>query len=82
MAIRRPDGSRTCRPRSNGAHRGPLRRIVGGSYDGPTFVEVLECGHTQLPVRDLIGETNAARRRCRKCKRGAAVDVDPASLSD
>ena len=32
--------------------------------------EVLECGHSQPPVCDLIGETNAVRRRCWRCKRG------------
>lgn len=30
--------------------------------------EVLECGHDQAPVQDLVGETNAVRRRCSKCK--------------
>jgi hypothetical protein len=39
--------------------------------------EVLECGHDQPPVQDLIGETNAVRRRCAKCKRGAPPDVTP-----
>lgn len=50
---------------------GPLRRIVDHVYtaEWPNLLqELLECGHTQLPVRDLIGETNAVRRRCRQCK--------------
>jgi hypothetical protein len=48
-------------------------RCVEGGWE-----EVLECGHAQHPVHDLIGETNAVRRRCRKCKRGAPPDVAPA----
>ena len=30
-------------------------------------VEILECGHEQRPRQDCFGETNAVRRRCRKC---------------
>lgn len=41
----------------------PLRRIVG-YHRG---LEMLECGHEQLEVSDIIGPTNATRRRCRKC---------------
>ena len=37
--------------------------------------EVLECGHCQMPVHDLIGETNAVRRRCAKCKAGKPPNV-------
>jgi hypothetical protein len=48
-------------------NRAPLRKIVG--YDGHR--EVLECGHTQNPREDFIGETNAVRRRCQKCAAGS-----------
>lgn len=46
----------------------PLRKITGHrrDYRGVLF-EVLECGHEQLPVKDIIGETNAYRRRCIRC---------------
>jgi hypothetical protein len=30
-------------------------------------LEVLECGHKAIPRSDIFGETNASRRRCRKC---------------
>ena len=56
------------RPRSNGARSGPLRKIVSTEYRGDTPFETLECGHTIMAKRDLMGFTNAARRRCRKCK--------------
>ena len=61
------------RPRSNGASSGPLRRIVSegvNEHGGQT--ETLECGHTILRKHDLMGPTNAVRRRCRKCKKEAA----------
>jgi hypothetical protein len=48
----------------------PLRKIVGYAgdkkYPALTY-ELLECGHKMLPRRDMFGETNAYRRRCRKC---------------
>lgn len=44
--------------------RYPLRKIVGNDEDGR---EVLECGHTQSAVWDMIGPTYAARRRCKSC---------------
>jgi transcription elongation factor Elf1 len=51
-----------------GRKRYPLRKIVKTRRDEHGLVvEVLECGHEQRPVQDFIGETNAARRRCRKC---------------
>lgn len=56
------------RPRSNGAHTGPLRKIIATEYKGDTPFETLECGHTLMAKRDLMGFTNAVRRRCRKCK--------------
>jgi hypothetical protein len=56
------------RPRSNGALTGPLRKIVSTEYKGDAPFETLECGHTIMAKRDLMGFTNAARRRCWKCK--------------
>lgn len=56
------------RPRTNGARSGPLRKIVSVEYKGQTPYETLECGHTNMAKRDLMGFTNATRRRCRKCK--------------
>lgn len=56
----------------------PLRKIVGyESHDvsltpgQPMFLEheKLECGHLVLPKQDIFGETNATRRRCRKCRK-------------
>lgn len=59
------------RPRSNGAHTGPLRKIVSTEYKGDAPFETLECGHTIMAKRDLMGFTNAIRRRCWKCKQEA-----------
>lgn len=56
------------RPRSNGSHTGPLRKIVSTCYTGGAPLETLECGHEIMAKRDLMGFTNAIRRRCRKCK--------------
>jgi hypothetical protein len=61
------------RPRTNGAGSGPLRKIVSegvNEWGGQT--ETLECGHIILRKHDLMGPTNAVRRRCRKCKKEAA----------
>lgn len=46
----------------------PLRAITGYT-ESPAGapLEVLECGHTQHIRQDMIGETVAARRRCRQC---------------
>lgn len=41
---------------------------------GPLPREVLECGHVRPPVSDLVGRTNAARRRCPRCKEGKPAD--------
>lgn len=55
------------------ANRHPLRKIVDhvyGDEDGEfmsLLFEVLECGHRQTTKQDFVGETNAERRRCRKC---------------
>jgi hypothetical protein len=71
--------------------RGPLRRIVdfrslplGTGTRGPIVGarcghEVLECGHVRLPREDMIGPTNAVRRRCRACADGEPphVEIEP-----
>lgn len=47
---------------------GPLRRIVGERVDDNGVMrERLECGHEVPRREDVIGATNAARRRCRHC---------------
>lgn len=56
----------------------PLRRIVGHmpNPDFPSLtVEILECGHWQRPVTDFYGETNAYKRRCKKCGKGLPPDL-------
>lgn len=61
------------------ARSGPLRKVVGfvgmpvnqGAH--LRTHELLECGHTQPPVRDVFGETAAGRRRCRGCAAGIAA---------
>lgn len=64
-------GSLNPNPSNNGSDRGPLRKVVD-MVDDPQFrgvrLELLECGHTQLPKSDIIGHRPAVRRRCRKCK--------------
>jgi hypothetical protein len=61
-----------------GAKAFPLRKIVGSkqveiltAQGKSTGVfrqhEILECGHTQVPRTDFVGETNASARRCGKC---------------
>lgn len=57
------------RPRSNGSGGGPLRKIVSTEYKGCIPWETLECGHEAMAKRDLMGFTNATRRRCNECKR-------------
>lgn len=52
------------RPRPN---RCALRRVVGRA---PTGYEVLECQHEVWPRSDIIGPTNAERRRCSSCGTG------------
>lgn len=59
------------RPRSNGSKSGPLRKIVSTDYRGDIPYETLECGHEQAAKRDLMGFTNAVRRRCHYCGRDA-----------
>lgn len=58
------------RPRSNGAKTGPLRRVVDSWYVDNRLFERYECGHEAEAKRDLMGYTNAARRRCRTCLAG------------
>ena len=50
--------------------KAPLRKIVRrfwGGQNGNLPMEELECGHTQMQKQDIIGPTNAYRRRCKKC---------------
>lgn len=54
----------------NGSDGGPLRKIVGICWVGGVRMECYECGHIAMPKSDIIGETNASRRRCHRCKSG------------
>lgn len=56
------------RPRSNGARSGPLRKIVATWHVGAFRMERYECGHEREAKRDLMGYTNATRRRCGQCR--------------
>lgn len=56
--------------KNNRANRAPLRRVVDWETLKGICVETLECGHKQHRKKDIYGETNAVRRRCRKCERG------------
>lgn len=53
----------------------PLRLVVEHFVQLPDFPllrgERLECGHIVVQKRDMIGPTNAYRRRCGKCAREA-----------
>ncbi len=63
--------------RSDARKSGVLTTIIGevhqrlGFTEGGTEIlarrEVLLCGHIVRVVEDIYGETNAYRRRCRKC---------------
>lgn len=55
------------RPRSNGSRSGPLRRIVETWYVNGVRMERYECGHEREAKRDLMGYTNAVKRRCKRC---------------
>lgn len=61
------------RPRLTGkTNRDPLRKIVGrDENEHGVPLEVLECGHKQPVRNDMIGPTNAYRRRCRRCAAAA-----------
>jgi len=76
------------------AKKGPLKKILARAVFPPGFphshdlettckipYEVLECGHIQLPVSDIYGETNAYRRRCRACQRKDLPHVDVSDYS-
>lgn len=61
--------------------KGPLRKVLGRievpiEPGSSTFLieELYECGHHRLPKHDIIGETNAYRRRCHKCALGVPPD--------
>lgn len=57
--------------KANLNQRCPLRKITGYEnipvLGGYLQYEILECGHKQSVKTDIYGETNANRRRCRKC---------------
>lgn len=55
-------------PRPKTVNRDPLRKIVDGYRTcGGIWMEILECGHEQAQKHDLMGPTNAVRRRCWRC---------------
>lgn len=71
--------------RKGGRHRplqkrplAPLRKIVAMWSDWPSSImqELLECGHVVQQRSDIIGPTNAYRRRCRRCLKGDPPDRD------
>lgn len=71
------------RKRVGKVNRDPLRKIVGyvninvSQTPGKEMYlqhEQLECGHAVLPRHDIIGETNAASRRCWRCAREVQND--------
>jgi hypothetical protein len=68
------------RKHSNGSDRGPLRKVIETrhiAWNGITIArELLECGHLIPCRKDFVGPTNAARRRCGKCKLGHDRDVE------
>lgn len=51
----------------------PLRKVIQrnltGDYKGIHFnrLHLLECGHMVPPSRDMYGELNSERQRCRLC---------------
>ena len=70
-------------PQNNGSDGGPLRKVLGTVPDKKyrsVMLELLECGHTQLPKSDIIGHRPASRRRCRKCKLGRPADAQPTEM--
>ncbi len=59
-------------PRRSSGNRkegGPYRRVVSVAYSAGGPMETYECGHIAMAKRDLIGFTNAARRRCWECRK-------------
>lgn len=64
----KPGGIRVIRTIDKPKKLGPLRKIVSeGVNEHGCQTETLECGHTILRKQDIIGYTNAYRRRCRHC---------------
>lgn len=52
-----------------------LRRIIEEKVnEHGSIIEVLECGHEQRPVSDMIGPTTATRRRCKQCPKPECVE--------
>lgn len=48
----------------------PLRRVIGeGVNEHGVETETLECGHVVRRKSDIIGPTNAYKRRCRFCRK-------------
>lgn len=48
----------------------PLRRIISERFNRfGRRLETLECGHEIYARTDIVGETNAYRRRCGRCFR-------------
>ena len=66
MPLGRPKGPK----RKVRVNRNPLRRVVDReARPGGLILEVLECGHKVRERLDVIGPTNAVRRRCAACAR-------------
>jgi len=70
--------------RGGTARRGPLKRVTIQTrlgllrYKHDSVMEILECGHIQLPVYDFYGATGPDRRRCKTCykiKNGENGDI-------
>lgn len=60
-------------PALRGAAIGPLRRIVAEGVNAHGVeTETLSCGHVLHRRNDHGGPTNAARRRCWKCRKEIA----------
>lgn len=57
----------------NNSEGRPLRKVIDICFVGGVRMEAYECGHICMPKSDIIGETNAARRRCFRCKMGKPV---------
>ena len=66
--------------------KAPLRRIEDrwwpSSDPRDPGLERLECGHVITQKCDLIGPTNATRRRCWKCEAGDPVDQPATTVKD
>ncbi len=59
-------------------NRYPLRKVVGhGVNEHGGHTETLECGHAVRRLNDIIGPTNANRRRCRYCYEEAQARAEP-----